>query len=197
MELYTCSKCGFESTPNNFHRKTHCKKCHNKYNKKWAKENPIRNKQIRDRKRYKAGERPMSENKECPVFLGVFVAEKVLSKVFNDVIIQPYSNPGFDFLCNKGKKIDVKSSCTYHPVDKNPFWQFNIKKNVVADYFLCLAFDNRENLNPIHMWLIPGIDINHLKYASLSTTTYHKWDRYTLNIDKVSTYCDIMKGEHI
>ena len=94
----------------------------------------------------------MKINKKCAQFLGVHVAERVLSHVFKDVERMPIHNPGFDFICNKGYKIDSKASC----LNKNDVYTFVIKKNKTADYFLCIGFDNRENLNPQHIWLIKG-----------------------------------------
>jgi len=92
----------------------------------------------------------MKINKKCGVFLGCYVAERMLSYIFKDVKRMPNGNRGFDFICNKGFKIDVKSSC----IHKNNNYAFAIKKNKIADYFLCIGFDNREDLNPQHIWLI-------------------------------------------
>lgn len=88
-------------------------------------------------------------NKNCPTFLGCHVAERVLSHVFKDVDRMPSNNRGYDFICNKGMKIDVKSACLHK--DK---YHFIINHNKIADYFLFIAFDNRTNLNPQHIWLI-------------------------------------------
>lgn len=214
MELYTCSKCGFESTPEHFRSKNICKRCRKEYlheynteyyilnkekiiiqSKKWANNNPIKRTNSATKRRRAAGEKSMSENRECTQFLGVHVAENVLSKVFEDVIKQPLGNPGFDFICNKGKKIDVKSGCLIYGKSRDERWQFRINKNKIADYFLCLAFDNRKDLNPLHIWLIPASDVNHQVGISVTTATFSKWDEYTLNINKVLNCCNIMKGD--
>ena len=216
MELYTCSKCGFESTPDDFRSKNICKRCRKEYlheyntkyyilNKekitiqstKWANDNPEKRKNSVTKRRRAAGEKSMSENRECTQFLGVHVAENVLSKVFEDVIKQPFGNPGFDLICNKGKKIDVKSGCLIYGKSRDERWQFRINKNKIADYFLCLAFDNRKDLNPLHIWLIPASDVNHQVGISVSTNTFSRWDEFVLDINKVSNCCDIIKGEHI
>ena len=133
---------------------------------------------------------PMSDNKQCSAYLGIAVAEKILSEIFNDVITMPMHNPGFDFICNKGKKIDVKSSC----VNNKGCWYFTINKNVTAEYFLCIAFDNRTDLTPIHLWLIPGIDVNQKFGFDVSINTLYKWEKYELDINKVVNYCDNKKG---
>ena len=197
MELYTCSKCGFESIPDDFHRKHNCKKCHNEYNKKWVKANPNKNKKINERRSLKRGHKPISENKECPCFLGVHVAERVLSNIFKDVVRQPIGNPGFDFICNKGKKIDVKSACLYYGKNQKPYWTFMIRKNKTADYFLCLAFDNRKNLEPKYMWLLPANKFNKQVSAAVSTNKINKWNQYKLSIDKVLDCCNMLKGTQL
>ena len=137
--------------------------------------------------------------KESPAFLGCYVAENVLSKVFKDVKSMPFNNPGYDFVCNHGKKIDVKSGCTVKRTLQSwqkkgaPTWKFTINKNTVADYFLCLAFDDREKLTPLYMWLIPGNEINHLTAVTISMETLPKWEKYELSIDKVVKCCDHMR----
>lgn len=141
--------------------------------------------------RYRNGSKPMSQNKSCSSYLGIHVAERVLSKVFDNVKPMSPTNHGFDFICNRGMKIDVKSSCN---VTKNPKhsdrWTFTIRKNKIADYFLCLAFDNRKKLTPLHMWLIPGNMCENLHILSVSSTTISKLDEYTLDISKVVKCCD-------
>ena len=96
---------------------------------------------------------PMSENKDCSAYLGVYIAERILPLLFDNVKKMPDGNPGFDFICSNGYKIDVKSACLSR---HNSRWVFLIKKNKIADYFFMVAFDNRENLNVIHIWLIKG-----------------------------------------
>ena len=104
--------------------------------------------------RYKRGmNKSTIDNKECANYLGIHIAERLLSKIFENVTRMPYGNPSYDFICKKGYKIDVKSSC----IRKNRNnWSFGIDKNQIADYFLLLAFDNRKDLNPLHIWLIKG-----------------------------------------
>lgn len=125
------------------------------------------------------------------MFLGVHIAERVLSYVFKDVEVMPYGNPGYDFTCNKGKLIDAKSSC----IRKDGSWMFSIRRNIVADFFICLAFDNRKDLTPLHAWMIPGNKLNHLKTTSISQSTIHKWDEYRLDLSKISACCDEIRGE--
>lgn len=100
---------------------------------------------------------PFMENKSCSLYLGVGIAEKYLSKIFQNVQRMPHGNPGYDFICNKGYKIDVKCVCLGKT---NNTWCFNIYENKIADYFLLLAFMSREDLDkPIHLWLIKSDEV--------------------------------------
>jgi hypothetical protein len=137
----------------------------------------------------KNGAKPMNENKECSSFLGVHVAERVLSNVFKDVERMPMNNPGYDFICNRGKRIDVKSAC----MSSRGSWYYKIACNKVADYFLFIAFDSREKLNPIHLWLVPGHVINHKNSVGMYHTTLNKWDEYKLDIGRTLKCCTSMK----
>ena len=110
----------------------------------------------------KITQKMMKINRKCSMFLGCHVAERVLSHVFKDVQKMSFNNKGFDFICNKGMKIDVKSSCLH----KNNSYVFTINHNKIADYFLCIGFDNRDNLNPQHIWLIKSDDISNNGYKS-------------------------------
>ena len=140
-------------------------------------------------KRYENGGLSMYENKQCSTYLGVSVAENVLSKIFKNVEVMPYGHRGYDFICNRGKKIDVKSSC----INKSGNWLFTINRNEVADNFLLIAFDNRVDLNPLHIWIIPGYILSRLKNASISPSTIDKWMDYALGIGKVIKCCDTIR----
>ena len=147
--------------------------------------------------RRRNGQKPMTENKNCSAYLGVVISEQILSKVFEDVQVMPYGNKGYDFICNHGKKIDVKSSCQFEHKNNNhsKSWNFNINKNTIPDYFLCLAFDNREDLNPLHIWLIPRSLIYDKISAKISESTINKWDEHRLDVNEIIKYCDIMRGK--
>jgi len=133
-------------------------------------------------------------NKKCPLFLGVTVAENVLSKIFVNVIRMPNGNIGYDFICSKGYKIDVKSATK---MKSGNAWRFDIKKNRIPDYFLVLAFDNRENLTPEHLWLIPGEILNEKVGTSISPSTLEKWQEYELDskLNDVIVCCTTLKGD--
>lgn len=143
------------------------------------------------------GQYTMSENKDCSLYLGVHIAENVLSRYFKDVQKMPLNNPGYDFVCSRGYKIDAKSSCLHtEPGHKQGIWSFGIRKNQVADYFICLAFDNRTDLNPLHVWLISSnhvCHLNHLRIAS-GPCGLTKWSRFEKPLYKVLTACDMLRG---
>ena len=130
-------------------------------------------------------------NRYCANFLGIHIAEQILSKIFKNIERMPNCNIGFDLLCGLNYKIDVKSSCFQKR--KPNRWQFGIKQNKIADYFLCLAFDNRNDLNPLHIWLIPGNIINHLHSLTFLESKLNEWSKYEKPIDKVLLCCDKMK----
>ena len=63
--------------------------------------------------RYMNGVRLMSEDRQGSLYLGCYIAEKLLSKVFNNVERMPVNNRGYDFKCGNGFLFDVKSSCEH------------------------------------------------------------------------------------
>lgn len=154
------------------------------------KANPEKGKARSTRASRKRGHLPMSKNKECSLWLGVHIGEPVLVGLFKNVERMPMNNPGYDLICGNGKKIDVKISCAR----KKGGWAFSIKHNTTADYFLCMAFDTRKDLNPLYIWLLPGNVFNHFVLASISPSTIDKWSEYELPIDKAILYCDSMKA---
>lgn len=163
---------------------------------------------------YKNGKhKPMSENKACAAYLGVYIAERVLSKIFDNVVTMPYGHKEYDFICNKGYKIQVKSSCMWvcHKNDtkrkEKNMWSFGIKKNRIADYFLLIAFDNRNNITPMHIWLIKGSEtiitnehpkqLNERVTFNISNTfeviqKYISYER-TDKLEKAILLCDTVK----
>jgi hypothetical protein len=192
----TCNKCGTELDDENWYpcnRSCHkyiCKECNNQQANLWWKANPDKARAKATKASRKNGIRSFDENKTCSAFLGVPVAERVLERVFKNVEVMPYGNEGFDFICNHGKLIDVKSAC----LNKNGSWTFHIYYNVIADYFLCLAFDNRRDLNPLYAWLLPSSDFSHLSGTTIRPSTIHRWDKYQLDVEKVSECCDVIRG---
>ena len=102
---------------------------------------------------------PMEENKECAHHLGTVIAERqygrmIIPEIFGGIEREmPYGNPKYDFIATNGIKIDVKSCCIRE--NKGWYgWEPHVRFNEVTDHFLILAFDNREDLNLVHVWLI-------------------------------------------
>lgn len=185
-----------------------CKMCYSKYKKEhyadnrehiakysveYRRANKDKIKKHYEKHRDMLGGKSMSENKDCTLYLGVCVAEGLLSRVFKNVKRMPHGNPGFDFVCNHDKRIDVKSSCNRKTGNRTNSWMFTINKNQTADYFLCIAFDTRRDLTPLYLWLIPGEKVNHLVTVTISLSTLHKWDEYRIPIDTTIVCCDRMK----
>jgi hypothetical protein len=145
---------------------------------------------------YRTGrQQPMRENKNCAAFLGIYVAEQVLSYIFKNVHRMPINNPGYDFVCNHGKWVDVKAACRHHHSNshRSDNWMFVINKNPVAEYFLFIAFDNRKNLTPEHIWFIPADRINDKVSVNITESKLNKWIEYEQPIDHVVACCDTLR----
>jgi hypothetical protein len=199
-EIKVCSKCNQPKLKISFYKmrsnspilRPSCKVCCNKNSTDWALNNADRRRELNRKYSYESGRNrgPMNENKTCSSFLGVHVAERVLSYVFKNVTRMPNNNPGYDFICNNGYKIDVKSACLQKDKNWNSSqWKFHIEKNKIADYFALLAFDNREDLNPVHWWLVPGNVVNDKIGIGIAITKLDKWEQYEQPINKVIEKC--------
>lgn len=188
---YICQTCATK------HRRTYQRDYNNAHREHKREYQQAHLEHIRENHRewsHRTGRRaPMGENRNCSMFIGVHVAERVLSHVFKDVHRMPYNNPGFDFRCRFNKMIDVKCSCRVCRENHADRWQFSIKQNVIADFFLCLAVNNRVDLEPEHIWLIPAEEINDHVSVSISETTLDKWRDYEQPIGRVISCCNRMK----
>ncbi len=135
-------------------------------------------------------------NNKCSRFLGEHIAERVLSNVFKDVKRMPNGNRGFDFICNKGFKIDVKASCLN--LHKNCY-KFSIRCNKIADYFLLMGFDNRKDLNPQHIWLIKGSLVDEVKSLGITNNIegLFNMSKYEMTdkLKDVINCCDVLKNK--
>ena len=135
----------------------------------------------------------MYENKLCPAYLGIVIGERLIRHLFKDVEIMPFGFSGYDMICNKGKKIDVKTACIGLQNVKYPRWEFHIDYNTTADFFILVAFDNIEMLNLLHIWMIPGHILNNQSGAQISLSTIHKWDKWKMDINDAQICCNKMK----
>ncbi len=95
---------------------------------------------------------PMSENYECASYFGVHIAENYISKLFEDPVVAPYGTRGYDWICKKGKKIELKSRCLQRQ-GKRIGWNFTgIDYNTTADYFMLSGWKDRESL--LHLYVL-------------------------------------------
>lgn len=205
METKTCCRCGLEKPLNGFYshkdypdgHRYECKTCSRVECKKYQQKNRAKLTTYERERKHRLGlARPMETARDCTAFLGVHVAESLLSRLFDHVIVMPNCNPGYDFICGKGFKIDVKSAClTFPERTESGCWMFDVDRNEIADYFMCVGFDNRVTLNPMRLWLFPGNLIN--ERCSLRITnsqrSLKKWVEYERPIDRAIVCCDAMQ----
>lgn len=204
-----CTKCNTLKPLDEFHKDKNrkdgifpqCKKCRVEYSKKYNREHKEEKvaydknyrQENKEKIRKQKGYQCMYKNKNCSLYLGVVVAERLVRYLFNDVEVMPFGNPKFDFIYNKGKKIDVKATCTQTRKNKTLRWKFHIEYNKMPDYFILVAFDNLTNLNPLHLWMIPGHVLNKKKSRSISQSTLHKWSQWEQDIKDAKICCAEMK----
>ena len=150
---------------------------------------------FKEERRQKGGYLSMYENKDCASYFGVVIEERLCRHLFKDVEMMPMRNPSYDIICNKGKKIDVKTSSTRYNNGKYPHWGFDINENKIADYFIFVAFNNRTDLNSLHLWMIPGHEINENASKSIGPTTLHKWKQWERNIKDAQLCCNEMRNK--
>ncbi len=139
-----------------------------KYNDKWAK-----NLGYKDYKEYireyvkrrnweKGYSSPMSENERCSSYLGVHIIERIVGRIILPIIFggikkeMPSNHPGYEFIVKGEYKVDCKGSTLVYFRDQ---LNFDISHNDVADYFLCVAIDNIEDLNVLYVWIFKKDDI--------------------------------------
>lgn len=102
---------------------------------------------------------PMDVNTDCAHYLGTLVAEiqygrVILPEMFGGIEQEmPYGNPSYDFLVKGNIKVDIKSCCL-REMKGWIGWEPHVRFNNVTDYFVILAFDDRDNLNLIFIWSI-------------------------------------------
>lgn len=205
----TCTKCHktkllsefYKSRDGKYSRTSYCKECISQNGKEYRQKHP---EEIKKRKkvqyektgREKRGCKSMYENKLCSQYLGIVIGERLVRHLFKDVQVMPHGNPKFDFICNRGKKVDVKTSTTHFRKGNTPHWEFKTNRNTTVDFFILVAFDNRTDLNPLHMWMIPGNELSHLTSGKISSSTIHKWDVWKKDINDAELCCTEIKKEN-
>lgn len=158
-----------------------CKDCVKEYNKTYYKNHREKIIKQNQKYRYKHDIHRMAKNKDCSSYLGCYINERILRHVMPNAILMGNCNPGFDLVCGKGHLVDAKSSTLRHQKNGYPHWHFCIKQNKIPNYFLLTAYKDRESLEIMHMWLIPGNVINDKMSVSISISTIHKWDAYKID----------------
>lgn len=139
---------------------------------------------------------PIKENRKDPRFLGIYIAENGIAKIYEGSQRMKYYNPGYDIVCPKGYKIDIKATA----LNAYNTFSFIINNNMIADYFVMVAFNNIIDLEPLHLWIINGDeDINGCPIRKLGRLTipnepkyleiYQKYER----IDKLNELKNICK----
>ena len=101
---------------------------------------------------------PKEFNEDCSAHFGEFT-ENIMIQTFENAKKMPYGNPGFDWTCKNGDKIDNKGVCLVCIQGKSQRWVFSIKYNNIAEWFILSAWDNRDSLNPLHVWIFHKNDI--------------------------------------
>ena len=145
---------------------------------------------------------PKEVNKKCPAYFGSFT-ESLMIQTFEDPIKMPYGNKGFDWTCKRGDKIDNKSVCLSLNIPYWEGWIFSIEYNNIADWFILSAWDDRDSLTPLHVWIFHKNDIvrerKFWRRDSFSITNkpnhLKKFESYEASnrFDKLKDICDKTK----
>lgn len=145
---------------------------------------------------------PAEDNPDCPRYFGDFT-ESLMIQTFEGATKMPSNNPGYDWTCKKGDKIDNKGSCLIYRKGKSPMWQFNIMYNNITDWFILSAWDNRDSLNPLHVWAFHKDDIvrgrKFWRRDTLAITDISKglkeFEKYeiTHRLDELKELCNMKK----
>jgi len=107
---------------------------------------------------------PMSENEDCASYLGVYITERKIGRKLLPIILgdiqaeMSANNHWFEFIVVGGYKVQFKARTLRYKKGWTG-WSFRIDYNSVADYFVLIAFSDRENLNIAHILLIKKGDI--------------------------------------
>lgn len=84
---------------------------------------------------------PKEFDEDCSRYFGEFIAENYIIKTFENPVRMPPNNPGFDWLCKKGEKIQCKARCLKYESGHSPRWSYRLA-------------DNRGNFNETADWFI-------------------------------------------
>lgn len=158
--------------------------CYREYEKVW--------------KYYPGMTSPVKENRKMAKFLGVHIAENAVVKLFEGAQRMPYNNIGYDIICPKGYKMDVKATV----LSRYNIFNFHISRNMIADYFILVAFNNIIELEPLHLWIIGGNeaglrDLNMLciRNESDHLSKYQKYEKID-KMEKLRSICEIFNTKN-
>lgn len=141
--------------------------------------------------------RPMADAPDSASYLGIVIAEKVVQALMPGAVKHmPNNNPGYDFICGRGYKVDVKSAALVASGPRSKYWVFHPNYNTIADYFVLLAFDTRDKLNPQYVWVVPGHVINRQRSLSITPGGGNEklFKPYLHDPSAIIACCNTMKG---
>lgn len=152
---------------------------------------------------------PMSENEDCSYYFGTFIGEELfrrfLSKIFEYVKGFHPANESFDFECENPRRefmdkypqlklardkkyvIQLKLRCFRHKHGKDWLgWLFtHIDYNNIPDYFILCGWDDRESLQPMHIWIFHRDDM--VRKGHHHTDIEKFWKRSSITITNTQT----------
>jgi hypothetical protein len=140
---------------------------------------------------------PYKENRTDNRFLGVYIGENAIHKIYEGSERKKLNNKGYDIICQKGYKIDVKTTI----LSQYNTYVFDISKNKTADYFVMIGFNNIIDLKPLHIWIIRGNEkldtgriVNDLnKFIIVNEpfyiSKYEKYEKYD-KLELLKTLCN-------
>lgn len=167
---------------------------------------------------------PMEFNEECSSNFGIYKGETLFKRflltIFECVEHMESNNKYFDFICknpsqefidkypqfklerDKEYKFQLKNRCLRRsPLWNSIYWCFShIDYNKKTDYFIFCGWNDRDNQNPIHIWIFHKDDIiggdKFWRRDSLSITNKQEYINNFLNhelIDELKTLKEIQK----
>jgi hypothetical protein len=184
-----CTKCGKLKDETDFNKHARgknglcamCRTCFSEYNKiRYTKKRDVL-REISRNYHYARGVIPMEKKKDSSQYLGIYINERILKHVMPNAVLMDNNNPGYDLVCGKGYLVDAKAAVASHYKENTCKWMFGIRQNKIPDYFLLTAYKDRTTLEIVHMWLIPGIQLNDKQTISISSSTIEKWNDWKID----------------
>ena len=163
-----------------------------------------RNEKVREWKHKTGRCLPKEFNEDCSIHFGDFT-ENLMIQTFEDPIKMRHGNPGFDWICKEGYKIDNKGACLVYR-ECTSYFEFPIRCNNIADVFILSCWDNRDSLNPLNIFVFYKNDIvkgrKFYKFESFIITNtpkklkeLEKWE-VTDRLYKLKEICNRLKEEN-